>query len=140
MGELQIPDVWDAEESRFPGIWETGESGIVRVAETGELLCNLPSSGIPGSQDSPVLATPGSRFWTVHFCSNLKPLLQPLKQQSIQKQCASIIYYANTLGSGFKGFLNFIISDRLPGVLDAEELLKTVNNSQKNPKTINGSR
>ena len=52
---------------------------------------------------------------------NFKPLLQPLKQQSIQKQCESIIYCTNTFDSCFKNFPNFIISDQLPSVLDAGE-------------------
>jgi len=76
-----ISGIRDAEELRISGIWDTGES------------------------ESPVSGTPRSCFLSVHcFCSNSNPLLQPLKQQSIKKQCEFTIYYTNAFGSCFKNF------------------------------------
>ena len=78
--ELSIAGIWDKGEKRIPGVRDTGESRIPGVWDTKK-------SRTPGVQDT------GQLFFDCSlFCSNFKLLLQSKKQQSITKQCESIIY------------------------------------------------
>ena len=69
---------------KIAGVWDTGEMQNSGVRDT----CEMQNAG-----HKQVV------FWLFIVFSNLEPLLQPLKQQSIKKQRESIIYYTNTFDS-----------------------------------------
>jgi len=80
---------WDTGDSGVPGVPDAGESRIPCVPDAGE-------SRIPGVPDT------GEWFFEFsQFFSNFNPLQQPLKQQSIKKQCESLSYCRNTINSSF---------------------------------------
>ena len=92
----QLAFIWDTRKSRICGIQDTKKSIISGFRDTGE-------SRVPGVQDTGEYLSDCSLF-----CSNFKPMLQPLKHQSIKNRCESTICYINNFGSCFKNFPNFI--------------------------------
>ena len=131
-GELQIPGVWDARELRISCVLDTGESRIAPILDTGESQLvflqdtkELRISGIWDTRQLRISAVWDTReqFFDRSLFSFLdfKPLLKPLKKQSIKRPCEYIIYNTNTFDSCFNKFPNFLISDRLPIVPDTRE-------------------
>ena len=126
--EKQLPSVLDTRELQLPSIWDNAPVPVTLGVSTPPVSQtpadhDYPVFQIPGSCNSPVSQIPRScnsrcpahrgvdlLLFRLFSQTSSQLYLLTLKQQSIKKQCESIIYYTRTFGSCFKNSLFLIAS------------------------------